>query len=462
MARGQEPSTFLSSIWELFASVKLTVVVLVSLAATSIIGTLIPQNETAEAYLRTYGEFLFRIFYILDIFDMYHSWWFQFLLVLLGANIVVCSAERLSAAWNIIFTKDPVFHLSRFQGLPNREQRTLSSPGKDLKKAYVDYISKHFKRYRVEEDLQGYRIFAEKGRWTRLGAYGVHFSVLVLLFGGLVGSFFGFEGFVNIPEGQTADSIRLRYSGQIKPLGFGIRCDDFEVQFYESGAPKVFRSSLTVVENGKPVLQKDIFVNDPLHHRGINFYQSSYGTIGIREISIRFKSTATGMEYNVAATVGHPVSVPENGGEFLISDFQPAFNFRGQNIGETIFGRLQAGSGPATEVILPLRFPDFDRMRKGDWVISASNPQYAYYTGLQVSKDPSVWIVYTGFIFMILGCVITFFMSHQRICVEVVRSEDLTTVFVSGSADKNRLGMDRKIAHISQKLYALAGPSERK
>lgn len=462
MAGGRGPSPFWKQVWQLFASVKLTVVILASLAATSIIGTLIPQNETAEGYLRAYGEFRFRIFYILDLFDMYHSWWFQFLLVLLGANVVVCSVERLSATWNIIFTKNPIFQLARFQRLPNREKRSIASPPAGFKEACIAYVSKRFSIHRVEEDPRGYRIFAEKGRWTRLGVYGVHFSVLVLLVGGLVGSFYGFEGFVNIQEGKTADSIQLRYSGKIEPLGFSIRLDHFDVQFYESGAPKEFRSSLTIIEKGQPVLQKDIIVNDPLHYRGISIFQSSYGKTGIKEVSIHFKSASTGMEYIVPATVGKPVSVPEKGGEFLVSGFKPAFQFRGHNIGETIFGRLRTGNSPESNVVLPLRFPDFDRMRKGEWLISASNPKYSYYTGLQMAKDPSVWIVYTGFFIMILGCVVAFFISHQRICVEVVQGEGLATVFVSGTADKNRLAMDKKVAHISEKLGELADKGELK
>ena len=47
-----------------------------------------------------------------------------------------------------------------------------------------------------------------------------------------------------------------------------------------------------------------------------------------------------------------------------------------------------------------------------------------FYTGLQVNRDPGVWVVYSGFILMIIGCYITFFMSHQQICVELVRSRE--------------------------------------
>ncbi|MBW2621009.1 MAG: cytochrome c biogenesis protein ResB, partial [Deltaproteobacteria bacterium] len=68
---------------------KLTVILLLSLAVTSIVGTIIPQNENPAAYFRAYGEFVYKLFDLLGIFDMYHSWWFQFLLLLLTINIVV-------------------------------------------------------------------------------------------------------------------------------------------------------------------------------------------------------------------------------------------------------------------------------------------------------------------------------------------------------------------------------------
>ncbi|MFZ1200677.1 MAG: cytochrome c biogenesis protein ResB, partial [Desulfobacterales bacterium] len=59
-------------LWGFFASVKLTVVLLLTLAATSIIGTLVPQNESPENYRRAFGDFFYRLFETLDVFDMYH------------------------------------------------------------------------------------------------------------------------------------------------------------------------------------------------------------------------------------------------------------------------------------------------------------------------------------------------------------------------------------------------------
>jgi hypothetical protein len=52
------------------------------------------------------------------------------------------------------------------------------------------------------------------------------------------GSFFGFEAFVNIPEGEATDVVRIRNTGQMHRLDFQIRCDDFKLTLYENRGPQ--------------------------------------------------------------------------------------------------------------------------------------------------------------------------------------------------------------------------------
>ena len=80
-----------------------------------------------------------------------------------------------------------------------------------------------------------------------------------------------------------------------------------------------------------------------------------------------------------------------------------------------------------------------------------------YYTGLQVVKDPGVWVVYSGFMVMIVGIIITFFMSHQRLCVDISRKGSKSRVMVAGTANKNKLGMGIK----AKKLARLLGKPEK-
>ena len=57
----------LNSAWKFFISVRLTIVLLLSLAITSIIGTIIPQNESPADYVQAFGEFGYRFFSLLGI-----------------------------------------------------------------------------------------------------------------------------------------------------------------------------------------------------------------------------------------------------------------------------------------------------------------------------------------------------------------------------------------------------------
>jgi len=446
-------------LWKFFASVKLTVTLLLTLAVTSVIGTVIPQNENPASYLSEYGEFLYRIFSFLNIFDMYHSWWFQFLIFFLTINIVVCSIERLSSTWKTVFTKNPSFDIVRFRNSFKEEFSANHSP-EELKSEFLPVVSKSFRYARLEETEKGFVIFAEKGRWTRFGVYAVHLSVILLLIGGLIGSFFGFEGSVNIPEGESVKSIILRNTGKEEPLDFEIQCVDFSVSFYESGAPNEYRSKLVILEKGKPVIKKDIIVNDPLRYRGINIFQSSYGTVRPEKAELNFTNRETGMIYRKTAAIGEEIDLPEARGKLVIREYTSSFNFRGHNLGEAFLGILTPPNGDLAELAIPLNFPSFDKMRKDDLIISVESSEQRYYTGLQVTKDPGVPVVYAGFILMILGCYIAFFMSHQKICVEVVKTEGKNRVMVAGIANKNKMGMQSRIQGISKILSEKAGISK--
>lgn len=456
--QGSDNASAIDQIWKSFASVKLTIGLLLTLAATSIIGTLIPQNEAPAAYLQSFGETLYRVFSLLGLFDMYHSWWFRALILLLVVNIIVCSIDRLQATWKIIFARNPRFNIARYRQLKNKTEFNHDGAAAHLKELYLPVISRRFRFHRTEDSDNGFAIYAEKGRLTRLGVYVVHLSVVILLIGGLIGSIFGYEGFVNLGPGDSAHTIQLRSNNQILPLGFEIRCDDFIVEFYDSGAPKEFRSSLSILKQGKVVAQKDIIVNDPLHFEGISFFQASYGQLSPTEMILNFTSQPTGMIYSQTAAIGQPVEIPENLGTFTLKKFTRQANFKGHNIGEAFVGELTPSNGKPIEVTLPLKFPSFDKMRKGQVNIAIADFVPRYYTGLQVSRDPGVWVVYTGFILMIVGIYITFFMSHQQLCVAITTEGPKSQVMVAGTSNKNKMGMQKRVAQLAHRLENLPPP----
>jgi len=76
----------------------------------------------------------------------------------------------------------------------------------------------------------------------------------------------------------------------------------------------------------------------------------------------------------------------------------------------------------------------------------------ARYTGLQVTKDPGVWIVYTGFILLCVGPLIAFFGSHKKLWVRLQERKGQTVITVAGSANRNRLGFEREFNKIVDEI----------
>lgn len=434
-------------------SVKLTVVVLLVIAATAAVGTVIPQNQPDLFYRMNFSQITYAIGSVLDLFDMYHSLWFQALILVLAINIVACSIDRLQKVWKIVFPDKITFSPGSFTKKNTTDPITVSGTPETLKTPFEKELKRHCRITRLSPTSNGFYLFGENGRKSRLGVYVVHFSVLLLLCGTLISSITGFEGQVNIPEGGKAGVITLRNSSQEKPLDFEIRCDDFEVLFYDSGRPKKYRSTLSIIDNGKAVLTKDILVNKPMHYKGISIFQSSYGAADVENAKLSFTSRESGMTYHKTLSLGESVTLPEELGTFTLEQFTDNYMFMNKHsLGQALIGHMKNGE-TEQKVVLPLRFERFDKMRQNArTVITIEELDRTFYTGLQVRKDPGVPVVYASFILIIAGIYITFFMSHQRFCVHARQEKNQTSFTVSAKSNKNQITARKKAEMIGSAL----------
>ncbi|MGD2080554.1 MAG: cytochrome c biogenesis protein ResB, partial [Nitrospirota bacterium] len=70
----------------------------------------------------------------------------------------------------------------------------------------------------------------------------------------------------------------------------------------------------------------------------------------------------------------------------------------------------------------------------------------AQYSGLQVRRDPGVWIVYLGCALMAVGLYIAFFANHKKLWMALSPSKGgSTTVTVAASTHKNREAFEREV-----------------
>ena len=394
---------------------------------------------------------------------MYSSLWFEALLVVLCANIIACSYNRLPGVLKLI-KKDnlslPIENIlkdtsnSRFDS-DNNHHQVLEGVKKALgPKSLV---------IRELDDGKSSLVFREWGAWTRLGAYIVHLSILVIVFGAIFGSLLGYKAFVMLPEGT---STRVVYSqtdnGQSIPLDFEIYCEIFNVDYYESGAPKEFRSDLSIIENGKTIINKRITVNDPLTHRGVTFYQSSYQQIA-GEYTVKLYRQRENDSGLVPLTLDSKI--------FTVKINEPArWDDAGVEFKIIASSKDGHGHGPYEIVFDDAKDDEISFIANDNqpYEINRGTDIYSLYinqrfaTGLQVAKDPGVWVVYLGCILMLFGLFVSFFMSHRRIWIAIQQQESDTKVVIKASTNKNNESLTRLRNKIEANILAAEGMAIRR
>jgi len=436
-----------------FSSVKLALFLLFTLAATSIIGTIVPQNNPPAFYVQQYGANLARLMQRLGIPDMYSSWWFTGLLFIFSLNLIVCSLERIPNVWRLVSQDNLLTSPDRLKKMGIRKHILLSGSMQQVREQTMSLLTDKGWKPSARDNEGGTLLFAQKGGWTRFGVYIVHTSILIILIGAIIGSprvakkifhapNFAFKGSIMIPESRSADFIYSFQGGEKIPLGFTVHCDFFTIDFYANGMPKEYLAKLSVLENGKEVLKQVVEVNKPLTYKGITFYQSSYQPYP--DFIVEVHNTKTGLGKRDIIPSRKQIFWKEGGARFGIINTES----RGKSVVRVKVWFSDNQGAPSTFWIEPGRKAVIKR-QAGDFTFKAKQ---LYATGLQVSKDPGVWFVYTGCGLMLIGLMVAFFMSHRKIWAFISEEGGQVSVLFAGSANKNKLGFEKTFAAIVKQM----------
>lgn len=486
-------------IWKFFSSVKLAVALLIILAIVSVIGTVIQQNESPETYLREYSQATVNLLEALGFFDMYHTWWFVLLLFLLTANLTVCTLERFPPTWKIINAPLKPVEDDGLKALPFKKEVVLKDDVRKAEERAARILGAHRYRFSEARGTGSVQLMTQKGAYSRLGYVITHVSILLVFTGALIGAFFGFKAFLNLPEGGASKHVYLRnepmwdkimdtfgvaHSAVVQspegglpamPLGYFVRCDRFDVDYYinqagmPTGMPSEYHSTLSVFDlNGQKILDKRIRVNDPLTFHGITFYQSSFGNVpdgrGKIILTIRRKSSTQPEGETIALDPGQAQYVPSIDRTIKALSFAP-YGLRNPMTGQVQFYHTEneefinptvelevlKGSKPVYRAYVMKTDPGEPNMPE-DYRISFVEYWGARYTGLQVTKDPGVWVVYTGFVLLCVGPLIAFFGSHKKLWVRIQDRKGHAVITIAGSANRNRIAFEREFNRIVDEI----------
>jgi cytochrome c biogenesis protein len=390
-------------LWRTLTSIRLTVFLLLILAAVAVIGTVLPQNEPANHYLSRFGPVWGELLWAGGFTDVFFSPWFLVPIGLLTANVLACVVHGLPQA--IKRCSRPLTGEIALT-LPDRGQVTWPARV-DPHPLITSVLRQELGRCRRETQSDKEIYLLERGRFRPLGPYVIHIALLLILAGGLIGKFWGVNGQLALDQGQTASTYQEGPQAK-KPLNFKVRLDKFRVSYYEPGsAPKEFRSDLTFFEKGREVSRAICRVNEPVSFGGLTFYQASFGTDSTG--SIRLKLQAGNLNQTIEVPFRRVTELPEG---------------RGQIIAMRVDGNLQ-GYGPAVllafkpaaghpEVFWVLKEHPELGQQPAPYRFTAESIPFTFYSVFQVRYDPGVWWVYTGFFLFLPGLYLAFFRPAER------------------------------------------------
>jgi cytochrome c biogenesis protein len=392
-----------SWLWGTLTSIRLTVFLLLILAAVAVIGTVVPQNQPAKLYISRFGEVWGQLLFLGGFTQVYFSPWFLGPISLLAANILACVVHGLPRAvkrsWQPLSVEAALT-------LPERGQITWPA-AVDPQPLIAATLSRELGRCR-QETLPDQKVyFLERGRFRPLGPYLIHVALLLILAGGLIGKFWGVDGTLAIDQGEIAGAFNVGHQVE-KPLNFQVRLDNFQVSYYEpGGSPKEFRSDLTFMQDGREAARATCRVNEPVTFGGLTFYQSSYGSQATGPV--RLKVQLGDLRESIEVALRQPADLP--GGQGKIIAMKVDGNFQGY--GPAVLLAFSPGSGHP-QVFWTLKdHPELGH-QPGPYRFTVESIPFGYYSVFQVKHDPGVAWVYAGFLLFLPGLYLAFFRPAER------------------------------------------------
>lgn len=268
----------MKKIVELLSSRRVSINLFLVLLFVSLLGALIPQNELPAYYEAHYRGWAVALFKTFQLTDVYHSWYFIFLLAYLVASLATCTARRLPRAF-APFVRRPALPPS----LEALSLRAEIGPAPDVSAAEAAARHVGFRWRRVGDVLYGRR-----RPYALWGDILTHVGLIVIFVGAFLRPF-GHRDTLFVFEGQGV-ALPSAYGA-----GYELRADKVEeVRDADTGRVLEYRTGVRLLRRGEEVAAKEVEVNGPLRYGGFGVYQSSMDVAGARGLTLEAVKLAAG------------------------------------------------------------------------------------------------------------------------------------------------------------------------
>ena len=491
------------------SSVRFGVAQLCALVVLSMIGMLIVQQNVQgfESYFASLTASEKQVFGWLDFFDIYHSWYFNVLLLSLSLNLILASIDRFPSAWSYI--KSPKTTATPEWLLNQKNNAVVTFPGKNeteiaqnVKAAFeasgLNARSSENETVSYAVDADGKKlydrtvksknlvVFGESGRLNRIGAYIVHVFLLTLFLGHFVANTTGFDADVRMIPGDATDKIQMiefdldkkeKFDVQIP---FTMTCTDIQQKLIDPrGSIDVtntldWRTQMKVDDPEYGSMVADISMNKPFSYRGYRFVQAQTIPVGnARTIKLELTPQDGG-----APSV---VDIPRMGSATLADgthveyeEFLPDFAFNSEGKPDTRSGdynnpvavlNVTPPQGTRTQVFafaskladnIPVGAPKLGYK----WRLTEyEKSPFAHVLSIKYDPYSGAFIAwYFGGFGLIGALAFVFFFSHKRVWAVIKQSDVGTTeVVLGGNTNRNPVGFEDKFKRIVNRLRDKSG-----
>ena len=380
------------------ADLRFAIIILLIIASFSIIGTVIEQDQSIETYKLNYpitnqvfGFLSWDIIIKFGFDHIYKTWWFITLIFLFGTSLLTCT----------ILQQLPGLKISRrcqfFRTAKQFQRLKISTKLQDY-----NFQKFFFKIKKTQYSIfqQKNIIYAYKGLVGRIAPIIVHFSMILILIGTVIGAVNGFKAQEIVPKTETFHIQNVLSNGQFTAIPkVSTRINDFWITYTKQTTINQFYSDISILNiEGNEIQRKTIYVNAPARYRGINYYQTDWNLIGLRikdEQSqvFQYPLVNLGNGQNKIWITWIPDNLELKQGIILLIDnlqgYCSVYNEFGQFLGNLEINESFNNNFPITLID----------------ILSS--------TGLQIKTDPGIPLIYTGFFFLMISTLISYITYSQ-------------------------------------------------
>ncbi len=512
-------TAFLRNAWRTLTAMRTALILLFLLAVAAIPGALLPQRSLNQGNVTSYiaeNGWLGRTYDRLQLFDVFSSWWFTAIYVLLFVSLVGCLTPRCVELVRQLRTPPPLTPRNLGRLPHHAAYRTTATP-----EQAADQIRRELRGRVRRNDGDGrvpgtIELSSERGYSREVGNIVFHFGLLALLVMFAAGKFVYAEGMrVIIANAESPafcnttpsayDSFRAGLLVDGTDLEqFCIKVSDFRADYLPNGQAEMFTSNVRYTEDvatTDPATWQpyEMRVNHPLRVGSTRVYLQGHG------FAPTFTVTFPNGETRTDTQPWQPTELQTFLSSGIMRFDPPAGLYpdlaerRTQQIAvQGLFAPTASFDG----TILSSRFPRMDDpavaidVYQGDAGLDTGRPQSVFsldsdliesgalerrarvnlmpgesttlpdgttvrfdgaeeFVNLQVSSDPTqVWVGVSAAV-MMAGLVLSLMVRRRRIWARVsVDDDDVTRVDLGGLARTDRSGWGSEFDELRDRLVA--------